>query len=89
MSVPTIEEYIRSKGYGNPKHIILLGETVVNLIREYSGMQVNEALQEAYKKARIVDDPNSYCGNTGSEYPSDQIISKESILNAYPLENIK
>jgi hypothetical protein len=89
MSVPTIEEYLRSKGYAKPEHIAIGGTDVVKLLREFSGMHANQALQEAYKKARIVDDPNSYCGNTGSEYPPDQIVSKESILNAYPLENIK
>lgn len=38
-------------------------------------------LELATKNAKIINDPNSYCGNTGSEYPAEQIISKQSILD--------
>jgi hypothetical protein len=40
-----------------------------------------QVLELAAENARIIDDPNSYCGNTGSEYPPDQIVSKQSILD--------
>lgn len=37
-------------------------------------------LELAAENAIIINDPNSYCGNTGSEYFPDQIVSKQSIL---------
>jgi len=40
----------------------------------------NEAIRSAAENASTIDDPNCYCGNTGSEYPPDVIVDKESIL---------
>ena len=40
-----------------------------------------QVLELASENARTMDDPNSYCGNTGSEYPPDIIVNKQSILN--------
>ncbi len=40
-----------------------------------------QLLELAAENVEIIDDPNSYCGNTGSEYPPDQIVSKQSILD--------
>jgi hypothetical protein len=56
---------------------------------EFAKLHVEAALKEAINNVRIIDDPNSYCGNTGSEYPPDQILDTDAILNSYPLENIK
>ena len=64
-------------------------DEIHQLMIRFARLHVEAALKEASEKAKIVDDPNSYTGNTGSEYPADQIVSKESILNAYPLTNIK
>lgn len=50
---------------------------------------VQAAMEAALKAAKIINDPNSYCGNTGSEYPPDQIIDKDSIKKSYPLTSIK
>jgi hypothetical protein len=52
-------------------------------------MHVANALIAADKAAKIIDDPYSYCGNTGSEYPPDQIIDRVAIANSYPLTNIQ
>jgi len=41
------------------------------------------------EKAKTMNDPNSYCGNTGSEYPPDVVVDKDSILNAYSLDLIE
>ena len=46
-------------------------------------------MEAALTAAKIINDPNSYCGNTGSEYPPDQIIDKDSIKKSYPLTSIK
>ena len=40
-----------------------------------------QTLVLAAENAKIINDPNSYCGNTGSEYPAEQIVSKQSILD--------
>jgi hypothetical protein len=40
-----------------------------------------KTLELAAENAVIINDPKSYCGNTGSEYPPDQIVDKQSILN--------
>jgi len=50
---------------------------------------VQAATEAALKAAKIINDPSSYCGNTGSEYPPDQIIDRNAIKNSYPLTNIK
>jgi hypothetical protein len=73
MSVPTIEEYLSSKGYAKPEHILLRGENVVNLIREYSGMQVEEAKKAIWEEFKNGVDEDM----------------EEVLMNCYPLENIK
>lgn len=40
---------------------------------------VEQAINLAADTARTMDDPYSYCGNTGSEYPPDTIVDRESI----------
>jgi hypothetical protein len=56
---------------------------------EFAKLHVTEALRSAAKQARIIDDPGSYTGNTGSEYPPDQIVDQSSIFNSYDLSKIK
>jgi hypothetical protein len=63
--------------------------TEEEIMIEFAKLHVEAALKEAINNVRIIDDPNSYCGNTGSEYPPDQILDTDAILNSYPLENIK
>jgi uncharacterized protein YaaQ len=53
---------------------------LLNAMEEMLIDAYNEALEDAAKKATICEDPNSYCGNTGSEYPPDLIVNKQSIL---------
>lgn len=61
---------------------------VIKALISFAKLHVELALQAASEKAKIIDDPNSYTGNTGSEYPADQIVDRKSILTAYPLKNI-
>lgn len=83
MSIPTAKDFYNS----------IVGELPVGYTEEamieFAKLHVTAALKEAINNARIIDDPNSYCGNTGSEYPPDQILDMDAILNSYPLENIK
>jgi hypothetical protein len=81
----TAEECLRNY-VGN--NIIAYGD-ITHIMIEFAKLHVEAALKEAINNVRIIDDPNSYCGNTGSEYPPDQILDTDAILNSYPLENIK
>lgn len=55
-----------------------------DLIKKVQDDAYNQAIEDASESARasIEYDPNSYCGNTGSEYPADEIavVNKQSIL---------
>jgi hypothetical protein len=79
--IPTAEEFFNDIKY-------VTYSTEEKLIT-FAKLHVEAALKEAINNVRIIDDPNSYCGNTGSEYPPDQILDTDAILNSYPLENIK
>ena len=48
-------------------------------LNEYTKEVIKQALETAAGKAITKDDPYSYTGNTGSEYPADIIVDKESI----------
>jgi hypothetical protein len=52
---------------------------------EFAKLHVEAALKEASEKARTKD---VWEGNTGSEY-CDTVIDTDSIINCYPLDNIK
>ena len=41
---------------------------------------IRTTVRKCANKAKTCNDPNSYCGNTGSEYPPDIIVDKQSIL---------
>lgn len=65
------------------------GKNTLNLMIEFAKLHVEEALKEASEKA-VTD--YEYAGETGefddiSVY--DYFVDKKSILNAYPLENVK
>ena len=58
---------------------------VTDMLIEFAKMHVQEALRLASVEAEVEHElSNPYDPN--SEY---QIVNKDSILNAYPLENIK
>lgn len=42
---------------------------------------IRATVKKCANKAKTCNDPNSYCGNTGSEYPPDIIVDKQSILS--------
>lgn len=70
---------------------------LVEALKEYSSLHVQAALKAASEKAilsidGIVEKGNgqSYFVDSGNHYSETQIeINKDSILNAYPLTNIK
>ena len=90
--IPTVLEFLKSTEliikFDNTQGCIL-EEELPNLMIEFAKLHVEAALKEASEKARQIEDPHTYTGNTGSEYPTDYIIDKDSILNAYSLTLIK
>jgi len=58
---------------------------ITHAMIEFAKLHVEAALKEAVEKAKI---KYEYSGNTGSEY-CDEYVDHNSILNAYPLTNIK
>ena len=54
---------------------------------EFAKLQVEAALKAAGENAKMLDDKECW-RNCSCEHPC-KIINKESILNAYSLENIK
>jgi len=70
-----------------PAEYLIDKESFVEALKKFALFHVKEALEKATEKARIIPDPNSYCGNTGSEYPPDDMVDKKSIIECYP-ENL-
>lgn len=79
----TAEEFLKNSknvNYTSLKDEVKLYFIEQDLI-EFAKMHVQEALKQASENASYTID--------GQEYITDIWIDKESILNAYPLENIK
>ena len=54
---------------------------LVECIRIAQEDAIRATVKKCADKARTCTDPYSYCGNTGSEYPPDIIVDKQSILS--------
>ena len=76
-TIQTAEDFINSP--------FARGLSTHGLMVEFARLHVKEALSKAYQNAKIKYD---YSGNTGSEY-CDECVDKDSIINSYPLDNIK
>jgi hypothetical protein len=80
--IPTASEFYQNyiEENNHDSHI-----DIEEMMIEFAKMHVEAALKEASENAETED---VWEGNTGSEY-CDTIVNKDSILNSYPLENIK
>jgi hypothetical protein len=58
---------------------------ITDVMIDFAKLHVTRALEEASKNAHII---NNYLQG-GCMSPDDYEIDKESILNSYPLDNIK
>jgi hypothetical protein len=77
--IPTAEEFLISKNMpGFAKHTV-----VTQWMADFAKMHVEAALKEASEKGEIGD------GDFISDGHYEKFIDKESILNSYPLTNIK
>jgi len=55
-------------------------EQIEGLIKKAQRDAIKETTKKCAENARTCIDPYSYCGNTGSEYPPDVIVDKQSIF---------
>lgn len=77
--IPTAEEYISSN---YPNLYIDLAATKL-LMKEYAQLHVQAALEAAAENAEVTEGWNTgFSGSAAS-------VDKDSIINAYPLTNIK
>jgi len=87
--IPTALKYMQSKIEAEEA-----GSTRLMLI-EFAKMHVEKALKEASEKATLLTDGEEsnisrYIVEEGNHYSETEIdVSKDSIINSYPLENIK
>lgn len=79
--IPTAEEFLKQFELGNTGKIDI--EDSEEAIIEFAKLHVEAALKEASNKSytEIV--------HTGRQFGTQTRVNKNSILNAYPLENIK
>ena len=82
----TAEDFLVKKNYPLSYEFGGLGMYYVReAMIEFAKMHVQEALKQASEEAEVEHElSNPYDPNSGYE-----IVNKDSILNAYPLENIK
>jgi hypothetical protein len=83
--IPTVEESLTIML--NKLGLIIdkdLKECLIDEFKEFAKLHVEAALKEASEKAEIIT--NEIGGGLNIEWKS---IDKDSILNAYPLTNIK
>jgi hypothetical protein len=80
----TAEEFLLQNGFKEP----FKNSQYSKLLIEFAKLKCEEQLTAILENVKTKDD-YSFCGNTGSEYPPDTIVDKDSILNAYPLNLIK
>ena len=81
--IPTAEELLSKRVYINRDGVDSVDDTVSDVTAtmvEFAKMHVEAALKEASENADIIPDPN------GMDW---DVVSKDSILNSYPLTNIK
>lgn len=77
---PTVKEFLSSKKW-DPQDS--LKERYYKSMIEFAKLHVKAALKEASEKATV--NINGFI----QEYDENCCVDKDSILNAYPLENIK
>jgi hypothetical protein len=87
--IPSAEEFLKSRNIhvfdGNEGLHEKNFNVIKNSLVSFAKIHVEAALKAASGKATT---KNIWEGNTGSEY-CDVVVDKNSILNSYPLKNIK
>lgn len=87
-STPTAEEFLNTqKNYTENLSVLPLGTSKIikqNMI-EFAKLHVEAALKEASINAETKEE----CGNPYNPEDYYYVVNKDSILNSYPLTNIK
>ena len=88
-NLPTAEEFLKQYQKGADSFCVTKGEAINKLI-EFAKLHVQEALKQASEKS-LMKDVNEDCHYEDEEgnFPEIYFIDKDSILNAYNLNNIK
>jgi hypothetical protein len=82
MNIPTAEEFIKKNliDYWEGGKAQYTWEDVERAMKEFAKLHVEAALQDASEKSTVIRD---------EEFYTISHVNKNSILNAYPLTNIK
>jgi hypothetical protein len=89
-NIPTAEEFIRKeydKSGDSLESINCEGHHVQFMLVEFAKLHVEAALKEASNKALLKDEGRYVLGD--EDWHEDLVVDKKSILNAYPLTNVK
>ncbi len=86
--IPTAEEFLYQE-IDYHRYDRLLQKDIIKALKKFAKIHIKAQAEIIVEKVKIIDDPNSYTGNTGSEYLPDRIVSDKSILEAYPSHLIK
>jgi hypothetical protein len=84
MSVPTAEEILKDLQHEyeeTGEYKMYFAIDIPDKLREFAKLHVEQALKEASEKADTQE--------MGKGFTAETIVDKDSILNSYPLENIK
>lgn len=88
--IPTADQFIDNIIKAKKRSHVYTASQVNYLIVEFAKLHVITALEVASEKSRLsLNGSNVPYGEHTSEKCGTWTINKESILNAYPLENIK
>jgi hypothetical protein len=88
-NIPTAEEFLKDKVYITKDNIEDVHDsliTVTNAMIEFTKLHLEAALKTVIENV-VMEDVGEI--NSEGEWNEYYIIDKKSILNAYPLENIK
>ena len=85
MNIPTAEEFLKEKCYITKEDVEDIHDSLLNVkdaMIKFAKIHVEAALKEAFLNSEMRVSENDTTEVTIT-------VSKDSILNAYPLENIK
>mgnify|MGYP001473433198 CR=1 FL=1 len=86
--IPTAEELLENYRFEAGEHIGNRDyDLMCSFAIEFAKLHVQEALETAYQKS-VVEEQEIYDPLNGDSW-NQYVLKEESILNSYPLENIK
>jgi hypothetical protein len=85
--IPTAEEFAWDKIDFQTTLAEMKYQEVYYLMIEFTKLHVESALKEASNKALLKDEGRYVLGD--EDWHEDLVVDKKSILNAYPLTNVK